>query len=64
MLLNNAVLMEALDSIERDAIEHMLNAADDEARSNGALRANAVRALRKKLEIWSTQAPKPTLEVV
>lgn len=63
-LMSNSVLAAALDSIERDAIEHMLSAETDEARMNGSLRANAVRALRKKIEIWSMDAPKPALEVV
>lgn len=63
-LMNNTTLTAALDAIERDAIEHMLSAETDEARMNGSLRANAVRALRKKIEIWSMDAPKPALEVV
>lgn len=63
-LMNNTTLTAALDAIERDAIEHMLSADTEEARLNGSLRANAVRSLRKKLEIWSMDAPKPALEVV
>ena len=52
-LLGDATLSEVLDKIETRAIETMLNAPldEDEIRKSAAIKANAVRDIRRELTI-------------
>lgn len=52
-LLGDATLSEVLDKIETRAIETMLNAPldQDEIRKSAAIKANAVRDIRRELTI-------------
>ena len=57
MLISNKTLNGILEKIERQAIEAALNAArdDDNARRDMAIKANAVRQIRRELHALSTE---------
>lgn len=45
-LLANPLFADMFSGVERDAIEAMIYAKDDDARARGAMRVQAIRALR------------------
>lgn len=45
-LLANPLFTALFDGVERDAVEAMVYAKDDDTRARGAMRVQAVRALR------------------
>ena len=45
-LLGNPLYADLFDGVERDAIEAMIHATDDDTRARAAMRVQAVRALR------------------
>ena len=57
MLISSETLNGILEKIERQAIEAALNAArdDDNARRDMAIKANAVRQIRRELHALSTE---------
>lgn len=49
-LLTNPLFGELFDGVERDAIEAMIHAPDDETRARSAMRVQAIRSLRSDCE--------------
>jgi len=61
-LLNDPLLNEILDGLERDAFELCVNAkpSDDEQRRTTTQEIRAIRSLRGKLKLLSKSKTKPT----
>ena len=59
-LLANPLFADLFDGVERDAIEAMIHAKDDDTRARAAMRVQAVRALRDDCNncLRDTRAPK------
>lgn len=64
-LLNNALLNEILDDMERSALETAVNApvSDDEQRRVSTMEVRAIRSLRKQLETRAAGTTKPPSRV-
>ena len=59
-LIANALFGELFDSIEKNSVEAMIFAPDDETRARSAMRVQAIRTLRSDCEacLRSTREPK------